>query len=64
MRRQGLVRFEALIAELKEGGGEFGDGFEEQVRFGGAEAGFSGERSEDGDGRTYAGAAGHLEVFG
>ena len=40
------------------------DGFKEGVGFGGAEALFGGEGAEDGDGGAYAGAAGHLEVFG
>jgi hypothetical protein len=49
---------------MQKGGGEFGDGFEEKVGFGGAEAFFSGERAEDSDGGADAGAAGHLQVFG
>ena len=52
------------IAELGEGGGEFGDGFQEEVGFGGTEAFFGGERAEDGDGGAHAGAASHLQVFG
>jgi len=52
------------IAELKKGGGEFGDGFEEEVGFGGAQAFFCGERAEDGDGGADAGTASHLQVFG
>ena len=52
------------IAELDEGGGELGDGFQEEVGFGGAEAFFCGERTEDSDGGANAGAAGHLQVFG
>ena len=40
-----------------------GDGVEEKVGFGGAEAGFGGERAEDGDGAN-SGATGHLEIFG
>jgi hypothetical protein len=52
------------IAELDEGGGEFGDGFQEEVGFGGTEAFFCGERAEDGDGGAYAGATSHLQVFG
>jgi|SRR6266404_3149884 len=51
------------IAEMEEGGGELGDGLEEEVGLGGAEAGFGGERAEDGDGGTDTGAAGHLKVF-
>lgn len=49
---------------MEEGGGELEDGFEEEVGFGGAEALFGGEGAEDSDGGPYAGAAGHLEVFG
>src|SRR6266849_8932086 len=52
------------IAELDEGGGEFSDGFQEEVGFSGAEAFFCGERAEYGDGGAYAGAASHLQVFG
>jgi hypothetical protein len=48
---------------VEEGGGELGDGIEEEIGFGGAEAVFGGERAEDGDGGSYTGAAGHLEVF-
>ena len=49
---------------MEKGGGEFGDGFEEEVGFGGAEAFFGGKRAEDGDGGAHAGAASHLQVFG
>ena len=52
------------MTKSEEGGGEFCDGFEEQVGFGGAETFFCGERSQDGDGGADAGAAGHLQVFG
>ena len=50
--------------EAEEGGGEFVDGIEKEIGFGGAEAFFRGEGAEDGDGGADAGAAGHLEVFG
>ena len=49
---------------MEEGGGEFSDGFEEEVGLGGAEAFFGGEGAENGDGGAYTGAAGHLQVFG
>ena len=52
----------ALRSQAAEGGGEVCDGVEEEVGFGGAEAGFCGERAEDGDGAN-SGAAGHLEIF-
>ena len=55
--------FERLAPEPVESGGEFLDGFEEDVGFGGAESFFSGKGAEDGDGRAYACAAGHLQVF-
>jgi hypothetical protein len=45
--------------QLAQGFGKLSDGVEEQVGFGGAEAGFGGEGAEDGDG-TDSGAAGHL----
>ena len=50
--------------ELNEGVRQFGDGVEEDVGFGGAKTSFCGEGTEDGDGGAYAGAAGHLQVFG
>ena len=40
-----------------------GDGVEEKVGFGGAEAGFGGERAEDGD-VADSSAPGHFEIFG
>src|SRR5260221_890154 len=49
--------------QLAQGVGEISDGVEEQVGFGSAEAGFGGERAEDGDGAD-SGAAGHFEIFG
>ena len=49
--------------QLAQGGGEISDGVEEQVGFGGAEAGFGGEGAEDGDGAD-SGAASHFEVLG
>ena len=55
--------FERLAPEPVESGGEFFDGFEENVGFGSAESFFSGKGAEDGDGRAYACAAGHLQVF-
>ena len=55
--------FERSAPEPVESGGEFFDGFEEDVGFGGAESFFSGKGAEDGDGRAYACAAGHLQVF-
>src|SRR6266700_3177866 len=46
-----------------ESGGKFFDGFEEDVRFPGAESLFGGKRAEDSDGGAYAGATRHLQVF-
>ena len=53
----------AFELEAEQGGGEFRDGIEEEVGFGGAEALLGGERAEDGDCGADSGAAGHLEVF-
>ena len=53
-----------LVTEFLQGPGEFGDGFQEQVGFGGAKAFFCGERAEDGDGGTHSSAASHLQIFG
>src|SRR6266404_509277 len=55
--------FERLAPEPVESGGEFFDGFEEDVGFGGAESFFSGKGAEDGDSGAYAGATRHLQVF-
>ena len=55
--------FERLAPEPVESGGEFFDGFEEDVRFAGAESLFGGKRAEDCDGGAYAGATRHLQVF-
>ncbi len=52
----------ALHSQAAKGGGQVRDGVEEEVGFGGAEAGLCGERAEDGDGAN-SGAAGHLEIF-
>ena len=57
-------RTSELVAESLQGGGEFGDGFQEQVGFGGPETLFCGERAEDGDGGTHSGATSHLQIFG
>lgn len=54
----------ALLEEFVEGGGEFADGSEEEVGFGGTEAFFGRERAEDGDGGADSRTARHLEVFG
>src|SRR5260370_18387477 len=51
-----------LRGQAAKGGGQVRDGVEEEVGFGGAEAGLCGERAEDGDGAN-SGAAGHLEIF-
>ena len=52
----------SLRGEAAEGGGQVCDGVEEQVGFGGAQAGFCWERAEDADGAN-SGAAGHFEIF-
>ena len=52
------------IAKSAEGGGQFVDGFQEYIGFGGAEALLGGERAEDSDCCAYASAAGHLQVLG
>ena len=57
-------RTSELVAESLQGGGEFGDGFQEQVGFGDAETFFCGEWAEDGDGGSHSGAASHLQIFG
>ncbi len=55
--------FPFLIVKLKQSGGEFCNGCEEEVGFGGAKTLFCGKGAEDGDGCTDAGAAGHLQIF-
>jgi len=49
---------------MQKSGGEFCDGCEEEVGFGGAETFFGREGAEDGDGGADAGAASHLQIFG
>jgi hypothetical protein len=53
----------APLRQTAEGGGKIGDGVEEEVGFGGAEAGFGGEGAEDGDAAD-SGSAGHFKIFG
>src|SRR5438874_9219987 len=60
----GQTKGRFLGAKVGESGGEFGDGFEEQIGFRGAEAFGGGKWAEDSDGCAYSGATGHLQVFG
>ena len=55
--------FERLAPEPVESTGKFFDGFEQDVRFGGAESLFGRKWAEDGDGGAYAGATRHFQIF-
>ena len=52
----------ALPIELTQSCGQVGDGIEEQVGIGGAQASFGGEGAQDSD-RADSRAAGHFQIF-
>src|SRR6266849_4616301 len=52
----------ALLIEFTQSCGQVGDGIEEQVRLGGAQASLCGERAEDSDSADSR-AAGHFQIF-